>query len=197
MIIDALEKVITLKIVYYGPALSGKTTSLLSLFNHFGKKEEVKSIESTVNRTLFFDYGTISFQNQDWKLKLHLYSTTGQDFYIVTRPITLTGLDGLIFVADSQQSNWDRNIVSWNELTSYFKEQLATLPILVCFNKQDLPNKFNPAAFLKQIQYFKCKNIDTRKTTAINGEGILESFEDILRLILRELYKSELTAAFN
>ena len=197
MLIDQLEKVITLKIVYYGPALSGKTTSLLALFKHFGKQEEVKSIESTVSRTLFFDYGTISFQNQDWKLKLHLYSTTGQDFYIVTRPITLTGLDGLIFVADSQEANWNRNKISWNELQSFFKKKLTTLPIIICFNKQDLPKKFNPASFLKEIQYFKYKNIDTRKTIAINGEGILESFEDILRLILRELYKSEFTAVFN
>jgi signal recognition particle receptor subunit beta len=197
MIIDALEKIITLKVVYYGPALSGKTTSLFALFKHFGKEKEVESIESTVKRTLFFDYGTISFQNESWKLKLHLYSTTGQDFYIVTRPITLTGVDGLIFVADSQKLNWERNKISWNELNSFFKERLLTLPILIAFNKQDLPNKFNPAAFLKEIQYFKYNNIDTRKTTAINGEGILESFEDILRLILRDLYKSELSAVLN
>jgi len=197
MIIDALEKVITLKIVYYGPALSGKTTSLINLFKHFGKQQEVASIESTVNRTLFFDYGTISFQNQDWKLKLHLYSTTGQDFYIVTRPITLMGMDGLIFVADSQKSAYERNVISWKELLTYFKEKMSSIPKLIAFNKQDLPDKFNPADFLKEIQYFKYKNIDTRKTIAINGEGILESFEDILRLVLRDRCKSELNAVFN
>ncbi len=104
MIIDALEKTIQIKIVYYGPALSGKTTSLLALFNHFGKQKDVKSIESTVQRTLFFDYGTISFQNEKWKLKLHIYSTTGQDFYVVTRPITLQAIDGSFNQNTAEQS---------------------------------------------------------------------------------------------
>ncbi|MCJ7647702.1 MAG: hypothetical protein MUP85_03725, partial [Candidatus Lokiarchaeota archaeon] len=79
------------------------------MFNHFGKQDELCSIESTVRRTLFFDYGIISFQNEEWMLKLNLYSCTGQDFYIVTRPITLRGVDGVIFVADSQISAFDRN----------------------------------------------------------------------------------------
>ena len=88
MIIDSGSKTVNIKIVYYGPALSGKTTSLKALFNHFGKLDEVISIDNSVNRTLFFDYGTIIFQNQHWN-----YSTTGQDFYIITRPTTLKGID--------------------------------------------------------------------------------------------------------
>ncbi|HEC40945.1 MAG TPA: gliding motility protein, partial [bacterium] len=77
MIIDHCDKTISIKIVYFGPALSGKTTSIKSLFSYFGKSEDVMSIESTVNRTLFFDYGTVTFQNQDWHLKLHIFTTTG------------------------------------------------------------------------------------------------------------------------
>ena len=100
MIINALEKSVNIKVVYYGPALSGKTTSLKSLFNHFGKIHEVESIENSVNRTLFFDYGTLVFQNKEWELKIHVYSTTGQDFYIITRPVTLQSIDVIIFVAD-------------------------------------------------------------------------------------------------
>ena len=195
MIIDSLDKTIQLKIVYFGPALSGKTTSLKSLFNHFGKKEKVKSIESTVNRTLFFDYGTISFQNEKWKLKLHIYSTTGQDFYIVTRPITLRAVDGLIFVADSQRSAYERNIISWNELDTYFEDSLIHLPKIIAFNKQDLPDKFNHAAFLEKIDYNKYENIDIEFTIALNGEGILASFENILRLIFKDLYKSKLISS--
>ena len=75
MIIDAIDRVIQIKIVYFGPAMSGKTTSLKSLFSHFGKDEEVESIESTVKRTLFFDYGTIKFRSDLWLLKIHIYST--------------------------------------------------------------------------------------------------------------------------
>jgi len=197
MIIDALEKTIQIKVVYYGPALSGKTTSLLALFKHFGKQKDVTSIESTVQRTLFFDYGTISFQNEKWKLKLHIYSTTGQDFYVVTRPITLQAIDGLIFVADSQKEAWERNLISWYELETYFRKRLIDLPKVIAFNKQDLPNKFNPASFLQKIKFGKYLKIDTRLTVAINGEGILGCFEDALRLIFNDLYKSEMLSVFS
>ena len=101
MIIDHCDKKISIKIVYFGPALSGKTTSIKALFSLFGKGEDIYSIESTVNRTLFFDYGTVTFQNKEWSLKIHIYTTTGQDFYFVTRPITLRAVDGIIFVIDS------------------------------------------------------------------------------------------------
>ena len=194
MIIDALDKSIQTKIVYFGPALSGKTTTLLNLFDHFGKKDKVEKIESTVKRTLFFDYGTISFQNDNWKLKLHCYTTTGQDFYIVTRPITLRAIDGVIFVADSQRSSYERNLISWNELESYFGEALIDLPKVIAFNKQDLSDKFNYSAFLEEIDYTKYKNLDIKFTIALNGEGILNSFEEILRLIFKDLYKSELVS---
>lgn len=183
--------------MYYGPALSGKTTSLLALFKHFGKQDDVTSIESSLQRTLFFDYGTISFQNEKWKLKLHIYSTTGQDFYIVTRPITLKAVDGLIFVADSQKSAYARNLISWNELNSYFKDRMIELPKVIAFNKQDLNEKFNPAEFLQDINYGKYQKIDTRLTVAVNGEGILNCFEDVLRLIFKDLYKSEMISVFS
>ncbi|MBY9017879.1 MAG: GTPase domain-containing protein [Candidatus Lokiarchaeota archaeon] len=196
IIIDALEKTIQLKIVYYGPALSGKTTSIKQLFNHFGKQDELCSIESTVRRTLFFDYGIISFQNEDWLLKLNIYSCTGQDFYIVTRPITLKGVDGIIFVADSQTSALDRDLVSWNELKTYFKENFEKFPLVIAFNKQDLPRKFSSEIFLKRIDYKTYKNKDIKYTIAVNGENILSSFEDILRLIFINMkVKSELFPA--
>jgi len=193
MIIDQLTQSIQLKICYFGPALSGKTTSIKALFNHFGKKDRVLSIDSSVRRTLFFDYGTISFQNQQWKLKIHIYSTTGQDFYIITRPATLQGIDG--FVADSQQEVYHRNLTSWNELCNYFEDVIITLPKVIAFNKQDLPDKFSPAIFLENINYFKFKNIDFKKTIAVNGEGILDSFEEILSLVFKNLYKGQLISA--
>ncbi len=197
MIIDALTKEISIKIVYFGPALSGKTTSLKALFNHFGKKSEVFSINSSIGRTLFFDYGLINFQNDNWKLKIHVYSTTGQDFYIVTRPITLKALDGLIFVADSQKSAYERNVISWNELNSYFGDSLIKMPKVISLNKNDLPNKFSPALFLKDIDFHLLRNIHTTKTIALNGEGILDSFEKVLSLVFRELYGSQLISGLN
>jgi len=195
MIIDQLTRSIQIKICYFGPALSGKTTSIKTLFSHFGKKDRVLSIDSSIRRTLFFDYGTISFQNQQWNLKLHIYSTTGQDFYIITRPVTLQGIDGIIFVADSQQEIYHRNLTSWNELCNYFDDAIINLPKVIAFNKQDLPDKFSPAVFLENINYFKFKNIDFKKTIALNGEGILDSFEEILSLVFKNIYKGQIISA--
>ncbi|MCK4479357.1 MAG: GTPase domain-containing protein [Candidatus Lokiarchaeota archaeon] len=197
MIIDHLAKTISIKIVYFGPAMSGKTTSIKALFSEFGKEEEVCSIESTIERTLFFDYGTVTFQNQEWKLKIHIYTTTGQDFYFVTRPITLRAVDGVIFVIDSHEDVYDRNLISWNELIAYFKESIDILPIIIAFNKQDLEYKFNSIDFLKEIRYQKYKKIDTRFTSAIKGEGIIECFEDILKQILKKYYDYKLISAIN
>ena len=198
MIIDALDKTIQVKIVYFGPAMSGKTTSLKALFNHFGRKKEVSSVESTVGRTLFFDYGLIKFQNDNWKLKIHVYSTTGQDFYIVTRPITLKAVDGLVFVADSQKSAYERNVISWNELNSYFGDTLIKMPKVIALNKQDLPEKFSTALFLKNINFHILSPYSkVTKTIALNGEGILESFEKVLSLVFKELYGSQLIFDLN
>ncbi|MFX0081080.1 MAG: ATP/GTP-binding protein [Candidatus Hodarchaeota archaeon] len=197
MIIDHVDKTISIKIVYFGPALSGKTTSIKTLFSHFGKEDKILSIESTINRTLFFDYGIVSFQNQDWILKISVYTTTGQNFYLITRPITLKAVDGIIFVLDSQRDVYERNMISWRELISYFGDSLDELPILVAFNKQDLPNKFTSTRFLKDIDFHKYRNIDSRYTIAISGEGVLECFEDILRLILKKYYDHKLISAIN
>jgi len=197
LIIDHIDKTISIKIVFFGPALSGKTTSIKTLFCHFGKDDRILSIESTVNRTLFFDYGVVSFQNQDWVLKISVYTTTGQNFYLITRPVTLRAVDGIIFVVDSQQKVYERNILSWNELISYFSESLESLPIIVAFNKQDLPDKFSSTKFLKEIDFPKYKNIDSRYTIAISGEGVLDCFEDILRLILKKYYDHKLISAIN
>ena len=192
MIIDHLSQTIQLKICYFGPALSGKTTSLKSLFKHFGKEDRVLSIESTIRRTLFFDYGTINFENKQWLLKLHLYSTTGQDFYIITRPITLRAIDGIIFVADSQNSAYYRNLTSWNELCNYFEEDFEKIPKILAFNKQDLDDKFNTSEFLENINSFKYKNLKTKNTAALYGEGVLDSFEELLELVLKKIYKTQM-----
>ncbi len=192
-----MDKTISIKIVYFGPALSGKTTSIKSLFSHFGKKEDLSSIESTVKRTLFFDYGVVTFQNEEWFLKVNIYTTTGQDFYIVTRPITLRAVDGIIFVIDSQKEVYERNLISWNELISYFQDTLNNIPIIIAFNKQDLPDKFNSIEFLKKIDFQKFKRIDSRYTIAINGEGILDCFEEILRLVLKKYFDYKVISAVN
>lgn len=192
MIIDHLSQTIQLKICYFGPALSGKTTTMKSLFKHFGKEDRVLSIESSIRRTLFFDYGTITFENKQWLLKLHLYSTTGQDFYIITRPVTLQAIDGIIFVADSQNSAYYRNLTSWNELCNYFEEDFKKIPKILAFNKQDLEDKFNTLEFLENINSFKYNDLKIKKTAALYDKGVVKSFEELLELILKKVNKSHM-----
>lgn len=192
MIIDHLSQTIQLKICYFGPALSGKTTTLKSLFKNFGKEDRVLSIDSSIRRTLFFDYGTITFENKQWLLKLHLYSTTGQDFYIITRPITLRAIDGIIFVADSQNSAYYRNLTSWNELCNYFEEDFKKIPKILAFNKQDLDDKFNTSEFLENINSYNYDNLKTLNTAALYGQGVVESFEEVLELVLKKIYNSKM-----
>ncbi len=184
MIVDYINKTLNLKVVYYGPALSGKTTAVLALFSHFGKKEAVESIENTVLRTIFFDYGTLSFQNSEWVTKIHVYATTGQDYYAITRPITLEAVDGIIVVLDSQQVVYKRNLASWNELLYLYEEKaINELPIIIAFNKQDLTGKLQVEPFLEEINAFHFNTMSIKFWIAITGEGILGSFEELLRMI--------------
>jgi len=104
MIVNYNNKTIQIKIVYYGCAMSGKTTSLKSLLEKFNSSDKLTSIETTTGRTLFFDFGTLQLQGAGWSVKIHLYSATGQDFYASTRPATIQGADGLIFVIDSKRN---------------------------------------------------------------------------------------------
>jgi len=84
MIFNYENKTLQVKIVYYGPAMSGKTTSIKSLFSYFNKEHAVKSIDSSVGRTLFFDFGVLQFKGTEWGIKFLIYSATGQDFYAST-----------------------------------------------------------------------------------------------------------------
>ncbi|MFX1277344.1 MAG: ATP/GTP-binding protein [Promethearchaeota archaeon] len=189
MIFDDENKTILLKIVYYGPAMSGKTTSLKYLFSYFKKSDRVESIESTTGRTLFFDFGVLLFKGLNWDLKLLLYSATGQDFYSSTRPATLRGVDGIIFVVDSQVKYLERNINSWNELKNYFGEKLYDIPIVISLNKSDLYNieKIEESDFFYYLGLNNYKSLSFNKTVALNGCGILESFQKIITFIFPHL----------
>ena len=137
MIYDYENKTIQVKIVYYGPAMSGKTTSIKHLFSYFNKEDTLTSIDSTIGRTLFFDFGALEFKGAEWSLKFLIYSATGQDFYASTRPATLNGVDGIIFVVDSRKQCLQHNLRSWNELETMFREEFHNLPIVISLNKSD------------------------------------------------------------
>ncbi|MBD3341732.1 MAG: hypothetical protein GF353_21685 [Candidatus Lokiarchaeota archaeon] len=187
MIYDFENKNIQIKIVYYGPAMSGKTTSLKYLFSHFNKINNIESIESTVGRTLFFDFGVLTFRGQDWGLKYLIYSATGQDFYAGTRPATLNGVDGIIFVADSQHNHQRENMRSWNELINLFGENIKNIPIVIALNKYDLcKTQNNGNCFIEKLNLNFFKNICVMKTIATRGYGILDSFKKMTNYLFPE-----------
>jgi GTPase SAR1 family protein len=189
MIFNYDKKTLQVKVVYYGPAMSGKTTSIKSLFSHFNKEHTVKSIDSSVGRTLFFDFGVLHFEGAEWGVKFLIYSATGQDFYASTRPATLNGVDGLIFVVDSQIECVEHNRRSWNELKTLFGPSFYNIPIVISLNKCDIfeTGKLEKEDFLSFIDYHRFKHISLKKTIAISGKGVLDSFNELINFIFPQL----------
>jgi signal recognition particle receptor subunit beta len=196
MIYDYENKILQVKIVYYGPAMSGKTTSIKYLFSYFSKEKELNSIDSTIGRTLFFDFGVLNFKGTDWSLKFLIYSATGQDFYASTRPATLNGVDGIIFVVDSRRSCLQHNLRSWNELKTMFGYGMYKIPIVISMNKFDMNSslKIDEHEFLDKVEYQCFNDIYVNKTIALDGEGILDSFNRLINFIFPQLtIKTNLT----
>lgn len=186
MIFNEVEATIHSKIVYAGPAMSGKTTTLKVLSEYYRNKvvNDFLSIENTSGRTLYFDYLLLFFKNKRYSLKAHVYSTTGQDFYAITRPDTIRNLDGVVFIADSAEEALLRNISSWREIEHYLGSDFLFLPKVIVFNKQDLSPKFNIELFLTAIKGYKYSHLEITESIATEGDGVIESFRTILKLIL-------------
>ena len=185
------------KIVYYGPGLCGKTSNLSYIYAKTSPESrgEMVSLETESDRTLFFDLlpievGTIG----GFKTRLQLYTVPGQVFYNTTRKLVLKGVDGLVFVADSQRPMRDANIESFNSLVENLKEfglEVSELPIVLQYNKRDLSNiltieeldaDLNPdGAFLHQ------------ESSAVNGDGVITTLKEITKLTLKKL-KVRMTA---
>jgi GTPase SAR1 family protein len=140
MIIDYENRTVGLKIVFFGPAMSGKTTAIRWIFSSLDYAQKLTSVENTVGRTMFMDFGVLPLElGLSWALNLNVWSATGQDFYKSTREVVLVGADGFIFVADAQVRFLDENLASWRELLSFVDESDSQqMPIAVFLNKTDL-----------------------------------------------------------
>lgn len=187
MIVNYNEKKIQIKIVYYGCALSGKTTSLRSLFSGYDRKDLLTSIETTTGRTLFFDFGTLQIKGGEWTVKISLYSATGQDFYASTRPATLSGADGIVFIIDSQKKYLSDNISSWNELNRYYRSNLQKMPVVICLNKQDLPELVETNLIIQKLNLNKYEKVELIKTIASRAEDVLQAFKKMLSQIFPQI----------
>jgi signal recognition particle receptor subunit beta len=187
MFINHTSKEVTAKIVYYGPGLSGKTTNLQYIFSVTNPltRGELVSIETDIERTLFFDLLPINIGLiKGYQAKFQLYTVPGQIFYNSTRKLVLKGVDGIVFVSDSQQPMEGANIESMENLESNLQEQkqdLNKIPMVFQFNKRDLKNLI-PVDHLNKILNPKKKSFF--EAIATTGNGVLETLREISSLTL-------------
>ena len=190
--INYAAKEINCKIVYYGPGLCGKTTNLQFIYDKTnpGNKGKLISLATETDRTLFFDFlplelGTV----RGFKTRFHLYTVPGQVFYDASRKLILKGVDGVVFVADSQQERMEANIESLDNLRVNLSEQgydLDKMPCVIQYNKRDLPN----AAPLAEMQRVLNPNgLVEFEACATTGQGVFETLKATAKGVLTDLKK--------
>lgn len=187
MFINWKTREVNLNIVYYGPALSGKTTNLEQI--HARTKTAVRSELFTLNtredRTIFFDFMQLELgQVSGLKPKFGLYTVPGQVYYEATREAVLRRADALVFVVDSQASRIAENLASWRDMErqlSRMRRSVRSLPVVVQFNKRDLPDAL-PVADLKAA--LELGNLPCHEASAAQGIGVPETLQTAIRLVL-------------
>jgi signal recognition particle receptor subunit beta len=179
------------KIVYYGPGLCGKTTNLHHIYGRTSpdSRGEMVSLETETDRTLFFDLlpldvGVIS----GFKTRVQLYTVPGQVFYNTTRKLVLKGVDGIVFVADSQRAMKEANVESFANLKTNLAEigiDLEELPLALQYNKRDLANVLSVEDLQRDLNRDGLH--ESYEASAILGQGVFETLKAISRLTLRSL----------
>jgi len=184
------NKEITVKIVYYGPALSGKTTCLRYIYEsgEYRKKGKLITLDTDGDRTLFFDFLPIEIGKLgDYSIKMQLYTVPGQVAYNTTRKLVLQGSDGIVFVADSQVVMRDQNLDSFNNLKENLKANniaFEETPIILQYNKRDL-KEIMPIELLNR--YLNPENKAFFPTIGTTGENVLEGLHTIMKMVIIHL----------
>ena len=188
--INYAAKEINCKIVYYGPGLGGKTTNLQYIYNRTNPdaKGKMISLATETERTLFFDFLPLEIgEIRGFKTRFHLYTVPGQVFYDASRKLILKGVDGVVFVADSQMLRAEANIESMDNLRTNLAEQgynLDTLPYVIQYNKRDMPN----VSSIEELrQMLNTRHVPEYSAVATTGEGVFETLKSIAKLVLTEL----------
>ena len=191
--INFAAREINCKIVYYGPGLGGKTTNLQFIYEKTGEQQKGKmiSLATETERTLFFDFlpldlGTV----RGFKTRIHLYTVPGQVFYDASRKLILRGVDGVVFVADSQEERMDANVEALENLQENLKEHgydFHRIPYVLQLNKRDLPNIL-PVETLKKDLLKKDEPVI--EAVAFQGVGVFETLKAVAKQVLTELKQS-------
>ncbi len=188
--INYAAREINVKIVYYGPGLGGKTTNLQHIYERSNPKQKGKliSLATETDRTLFFDFLPLDLGSvRGFKTRFHLYTVPGQVFYDASRKLILKGVDGVVFVADSQEVRMDANIESLHNLEVNLKENgydLKTIPYALQFNKRDLPTAVSVDEMYRALNY---KGEPTFEAVATEGRGVFETLKAVAKQVLYEL----------
>ena len=190
--INYMAREINCKIVYYGPGLCGKTTNLQYIYERTNPdaKGKMISLATETDRTLFFDFLPLALgEIRGFKTRFHLYTVPGQVFYDASRKLILKGVDGVIFVADSQEARMDANLESLDNLKHNLRENgfdLAVVPYALQFNKRDL------SAVVPYDVLFRALNVKgepTFEAVAPKGVGVFETLKAVAKQVLQELSK--------
>lgn len=190
--INYASREINCKIVYYGPGLCGKTTNLQYIYNKTAEESKGKmiSLATETERTLFFDFLPLALgEIRGFKTRFHLYTVPGQVFYDASRKLILKGVDGVVFVADSQEERLDANIESLENLKDNLDEQgfdIEKIPFVIQFNKRDLPNVSSVEELSNLLNE---RNVPEFEACAMTGEGVFETLKGVAKQVLNDLKK--------
>lgn len=192
--INYSSREVNCKIVYYGPGLSGKTTNLQYVHAKVPKKTrgDLISLATDADRTLYFDFLPINIGAiNGFATKFQLYTVPGQVFYNATRKLVLRGVDGVVFVGDSQRSKREENIESLNNLKENLVEygyDIMTLPIVLQYNKRDLPDVMSIAELQADLNW---NNLPYFEASAVKGVGVFDTLKLITKLVLNKAKKGD------
>jgi len=190
--INYAAREINCKIVYYGPGLGGKTTNIQWI--HQKTREESKgkliSLATETDRTLFFDFLPIELGTiRGFKTRFHLYTVPGQVFYDASRKLILKGVDGVVFVADSQEMRRDANVEAIDNLRINLNDngyELTDLPYVLQFNKRDLPGAMVADEMTQEL---RLREEPIFEAVATRGDGVFDTLKSIIKLVLADLRK--------
>jgi mutual gliding-motility protein MglA len=188
--INYASREINCKIVYYGPGLGGKTTNIEYVYEKVAPDTRGKliSLATETERTLFFDFlpvdlGTI----RGFKTRFHLYTVPGQVYYNASRKLILKGVDGVVFVADSQSERYDANIEAMHNLYDNLAEQgqdPRRMPFVIQYNKRDLPNA---APFDELQRALNPTDVPAFEAVATRGPGVFDTLKAVSKQVIKQL----------
>src|SRR5437773_11604769 len=191
-IINQASKELHVKIVYYGPALCGKTTNIVKIHENVQSVQEkgkLVSLATSSDRTLFFDFLPLEAMSiKGFKTKFQLYTVPGQVIYNTTRQLVLRGVDGVVFVADSQYEKMTENVESFQNLADNLKSlklNLDEIPYVLQYNKRDLPNAA-PVEYMEFLLNNREVQVPSFTSVGHKCEGVFESLNMITRVLLNK-----------